>query len=137
MLKGDKYCHINTFNKESNRITLLTLPQNEFIKYQQNSFKSFIVITFMQERSKASTFKQISSKISKVKFTKYNKIWRAQLVYQAQLFINYWNEEIFCISSSRADYNHLFVLMKKLQASKKLKLSVIITVHTLKEYGNT
>ena len=45
---------------------------------------------------------------------------------------------ICVISSSRADYNHLFVLMKKLQASRKLKLSVIVTgMHTLKEYGYT
>ena len=45
---------------------------------------------------------------------------------------------ICVISSSRADYNHLFILMKKLHTSIKFKLSVIVTgMHTLKKYGNT
>ncbi len=45
---------------------------------------------------------------------------------------------ICVISSSRADYNHLHILMKKLQTSKRFELSIIATgMHTLKEYGNT
>ena len=41
MLKGDKYCHINTFNKESNPnhwVVNITL-KDEFIKYQQKFFQ--------------------------------------------------------------------------------------------------
>ena len=46
--------------------------------------------------------------------------------------------KICVTTSSRADYNHLFVLIENLKKSKKFDLKLIITgMHTLKEFGNT
>jgi len=45
---------------------------------------------------------------------------------------------ICIVSSSRADYNHLFLLMRSLKSSKKINFKLIITgMHLLKKYGNT
>ena len=42
------------------------------------------------------------------------------------------------ITSSRADYSHLYPLMIKLKESKKIKLRTVVTgMHLLKEYGET
>ena len=46
--------------------------------------------------------------------------------------------KICIVSSSRADYNHLFLLMKSLKSSKDINFKLIITgMHLLKKYGNT
>ena len=46
--------------------------------------------------------------------------------------------KICIVSSSRADYNHLFLLMKSLKSSKNINFKLIITgMHLLKKYGNT
>ena len=46
--------------------------------------------------------------------------------------------KICVVSSSRADYNHLFLLMQALKQSKKVELKLIATgMHLLKEFGNT
>ncbi len=46
--------------------------------------------------------------------------------------------KICIVSSSRADYNHLFLLMKALKESKKVNFKLIVTgMHLLKEYGST
>jgi len=40
------------------------------------------------------------------------------------------------VTSSRADYNHLYTLMHGIKKSTKLNLSIIVTgMHTIKEYG--
>ena len=46
--------------------------------------------------------------------------------------------KICIVSSSRADYNHLFLLMKNLKQSKDVNFKLIVTgMHLLKEYGGT
>ncbi len=46
--------------------------------------------------------------------------------------------KICVVSSSRADYNHLFLLMQALKQSKEVELKVIATgMHLLKEFGST
>ena len=46
--------------------------------------------------------------------------------------------KICIVSSSRADYNHLFLLMKSLKSSKEINFKLIITgMHLLKKYGDT
>jgi UDP-hydrolysing UDP-N-acetyl-D-glucosamine 2-epimerase len=45
---------------------------------------------------------------------------------------------ICVVSSSRADYNHLFLLMKALKASKEINFKLLVTgMHLLEEFGNT
>ena len=45
---------------------------------------------------------------------------------------------ICIVSSSRADYNHLFLLMKTLKASKEINFKLLVTgMHLLKEFGET
>ena len=46
--------------------------------------------------------------------------------------------EICVVSSSRADYNHLYLLMKELKKNREFNLKILITgMHLLKKYGNT
>ena len=46
--------------------------------------------------------------------------------------------KICVVSSSRADYNHLFLLMKALKASKNIDFKLVVTgMHLLKKYGLT
>ena len=46
--------------------------------------------------------------------------------------------KICVLTSSRADYNHLYILMKKLRESKDIDFKLIITgMHTLKKFGYT
>ena len=46
--------------------------------------------------------------------------------------------KICVVSSSRADYNHLYLLMKSLKSAKNINFKLILTgMHILKEYGNT
>lgn len=46
--------------------------------------------------------------------------------------------EICIVSSSRADYNHLYLLMKELKENKGFNLKILITgMHLMKKYGNT
>ena len=49
------------------------------------------------------------------------------------------NKRTICVvSSSRADYNHLYLLMKEINKSSKLDLKVIVTgMHMIKEHGLT
>ena len=45
---------------------------------------------------------------------------------------------ICVVSSCRADYNHLFFLMKALKASKEINFKLLVTgMHLLEEFGNT
>ena len=45
---------------------------------------------------------------------------------------------IAIVTSSRADYNHLYLLIDALYKSKFINLSLIITgMHTMKNYGET
>ena len=47
-------------------------------------------------------------------------------------------KKICVVTSSRADYNHLFILLESLKKSQRFDLKVIITgMHTLTSYGNT
>ena len=47
-------------------------------------------------------------------------------------------KKICVVTSSRADYNHLFILLESLKKSPRFDLKVIITgMHTLTSYGNT
>ena len=46
--------------------------------------------------------------------------------------------KICIVSSSRADYNHLFLLIKALKESKDINLKLVVTgMQLLKKYGNT
>ena len=46
--------------------------------------------------------------------------------------------KICIISSSRADYNHLFPIMSEIKSSKELDLQVVVTgMHLQKNYGYT
>ena len=46
--------------------------------------------------------------------------------------------KICVLTSSRADYNHLYILMNKLRESKDIDFKLIITgMHTLKKFGFT
>ena len=46
--------------------------------------------------------------------------------------------KICVLTSSRADYNHLYILMNKLRDSKDIDFKLIITgMHTLKKFGFT
>ena len=46
--------------------------------------------------------------------------------------------KICIVSSSRADYNHLYILMRSIKQSKNLKLQIIVTgMHLLSKYGST
>ena len=46
--------------------------------------------------------------------------------------------KICVVSSSRADYNHLFLLIKTLKNKKHINFKLIVTgMHLLKKYGNT
>ena len=46
--------------------------------------------------------------------------------------------KICIVSSSRADYNHLYTLMRSIKQSKNLKLQIIVTgMHLLSKYGST
>ncbi len=46
--------------------------------------------------------------------------------------------KICIVSSSRADYNHLFLLMKALKSAKNINFKLILTgMHLLKEHGET
>ena len=49
------------------------------------------------------------------------------------------NKRTICVlSSSRADYNHLYLLMKSLKQSKKFNFKLLVTgMHLLKKYGET
>ena len=45
---------------------------------------------------------------------------------------------ICVISSSRADYNHLYLLLKDLRNNKEFKLQLVVTgMHLLAQYGYT
>ncbi len=46
--------------------------------------------------------------------------------------------KVCVLTSSRADYNHLYILMNKLRESKDINFKLIITgMHTLKKFGYT
>ncbi len=46
--------------------------------------------------------------------------------------------EICVVSSSRADYNHLYLLMRELKKNKGFNLKILVTgMHLMKKYGNT
>ena len=46
--------------------------------------------------------------------------------------------KICVLTSSRADYNHLYILMNKLRECKDVDFKLIITgMHTLKKFGYT
>ena len=46
--------------------------------------------------------------------------------------------KICVLTSSRADYNHLYILMNKLKEAKDIDFKLIITgMHTLKKFGFT
>ncbi|MHA2287930.1 MAG: UDP-N-acetylglucosamine 2-epimerase [Promethearchaeota archaeon] len=48
------------------------------------------------------------------------------------------SKHICVVTGSRAEYNYLKLLMKKIEKSSKLQLTVLITgMHLLKKYGNT
>jgi len=56
-----------------------------------------------------------------------------------ELLLQMINKRKICvISSSRADYNHLFLLMKSLKVSKNIDFKLVVTgMHLLKKYGLT
>ena len=46
--------------------------------------------------------------------------------------------KICVVSSSRADYNHLYLLMQALKQSREVELKLIATgMHLLKKFGST
>ena len=46
--------------------------------------------------------------------------------------------KICVVSSSRADYNHLYLLLKNLNKSKFFNLQIVVTgMHLIKKYGET
>ena len=48
------------------------------------------------------------------------------------------NRKVCVVSSSRADYNHLYPLMIALKSEKMIDFKLVVTgMHLLKEYGYT